>query len=514
MAHNSTDAKSSLFALRPDTLIGSVLVMLAVNVVQRSVGFGRGIFFCRWLDPEALGRWEMAYGFLLLAAPVAVLGLPGSLGRYLEKFRQQGQLGTFLRRTATWTFSLAAIAVMVIAWRNADFAWLVFGDRSRGELVVLLSAVLAMVIGHHFLEALFAGLRLFRVVSAMHFTQSMMFATIALALIAWHDAAASSVLAAYGIACAISILGVLVWSYSRVSPAISGAANAATPLPHREFWPPLVRFAVWVWVTNLLSNLFAVVDRYMILHFSRLSAEDSMTQVANYHASMIVPVLMISVANLLVGAIMPHLSHDWENGRRGEVSFQINLTLKTMLISMTLLGFVVQLAAPLLFHFALAGKYDGGLAVLPWTIASCVWFSVLLVSQIYVWIAEKTRRAALPLGVGIATNVVFNLLLLPRFGLLGAVIATALATLIAFVLQLYVNHRLGMKLHVGTIVLTGLPLILTLPPTLTAVSCVLVTILLAGPGMVVDAGEWQVIRSALARRLKRFTTSQGDMAHG
>ncbi len=514
MDSGTKSVKASRPALRPDTLLGGVLVMLAVSLVQRSVGFGRGILFCRWLDPEALGRWEMAYGFLLLAAPVAVLGLPGSFGRYLEKFRQQGQLGTFLCRTATWSFSLAAIAVLVVGWRNADFAWLIFGDRSRGGLVILLSAVLAAVIGHHFLEALFAGLRLFRVVSAMHFAQSMTFATLALALIAWHEAAASSVLAAYGIGCAVSIVGVLVWSHSRIWSNDLTGADSNDPLPHREFWPPLVRFAVWVWVTNLLSNLFAVVDRYMILHFSGLSADDSMTQVANYHASMIVPVLMISVANLLVGAIMPHLSHDWESGRRGEVSFQINLTLKSMLVGMTLLGFVVQMGAPLLFHFSLAGKYDGGLAVLPWTIASCVWFSVLLVSQIYVWIAEQTRRAALPLGVGIAINVVLNLLLLPRFGLLGAVIATALATFIAVVLQLSVNHRLGMKIHAGTLVLTGLPLLLILPPTFAAVGCGLVAILLTGPGLVIDTSEWQVIRVSLVERFSRFTKSQGDIAHG
>ena len=41
-------------------------------------------------------------------------------------------------------------------------------------------------------------------------------------------------------------------------------------VPHREFWPPLVRFAVWIWVTNFLCHLFAVVDRYMLVHWSGL----------------------------------------------------------------------------------------------------------------------------------------------------------------------------------------------------------------------------------------------------
>ena len=42
----------------------------------------------------------MAFGFLMLAAPLVVLSLPGTFGRYVERYRQQGQLRSFLRRTA------------------------------------------------------------------------------------------------------------------------------------------------------------------------------------------------------------------------------------------------------------------------------------------------------------------------------------------------------------------------------------------------------------------------------
>lgn len=103
--------------LRPDTLAASMTILLVANIVQRGIGFGRGILFCRWLEPDELGTWDMAYSFLLLAAPVVVLGLPGSFGRYLERFRQRGQLRTFLRRATIWTTALtiAACATIIIA---------------------------------------------------------------------------------------------------------------------------------------------------------------------------------------------------------------------------------------------------------------------------------------------------------------------------------------------------------------------------------------------------------------
>src|SRR5262245_13422339 len=108
--------------LAPDSLAASVAILLIVSVVQRSVGFGRGILFCRWLAPEELGLWDMAFSFLLLAAPLVVLGLPGCFGRYLERYRQRGQLRVFLRRTATWTALLAASAIGVILWASPTFS--------------------------------------------------------------------------------------------------------------------------------------------------------------------------------------------------------------------------------------------------------------------------------------------------------------------------------------------------------------------------------------------------------
>ena len=91
-----------------DTLADSVLILLALSVVQRLIGFVRAVLFCRWLDAEQLGLWDMAFSFLMLAAPLAVLAIPGAFGRYLEHYRQRGQLHTFLRRTAPGVRRLGA----------------------------------------------------------------------------------------------------------------------------------------------------------------------------------------------------------------------------------------------------------------------------------------------------------------------------------------------------------------------------------------------------------------------
>lgn len=502
-----TSAQSSPRPLVVDTLAGSVAVLLVANLAQRSVGFGRGILFCRWLSPEALGDWEMAYGFLLLAAPLAVLGLPGSFGRYLERYREQGQLHSFLARTATWSLALSALTVATIVVERERFAWLIFGDSNQASLVVWAAICLAIVIIHHFLEAIFAGLRLFRVVSAMQFCHSMGFAALALGLLYFWRDAAESVVIGYGAACLISIVGVLLWSLRRVERT----GQIAPPIPHSDFWPPLMRFAIWVWVANLLSNLFAVVDRYMIVHFSGMSSEAALAQVGNYHASNILPMLLVSLANLLVGAVTPHLSYDWEQGHREHVSTRLNRVLKLTSLGMLSAGVGILIFCPVLFRVAFENKYADGLAVLPWTLAASVWFSLLLVAQTYVWCAEQTRRAAWPMVLGLLANILLNMLWLPRWGLWGAVVATACATGLAMVLQLVVNRQCGMRICRGTWLILVAPLALAGGIILAAICLTLIALACISTNAILTSEDRAALASLLRSRIRRGQKISGGV---
>ena len=298
---NQTDPPSPLKSqLRPDTLAASVVILLVANVVQRSVGFGRGVLFCRWLSPDELGTWE--YGEQLSAA--------GRAGRRAGSAR--------LIRPLFGALPPARPAPHVPAPRidldrhvdrsrggpdrhrgRRSFRSLIFGRSDEQSLVILLAVSLVAVILHHFLEALFAALRKFSIVSTMHFCQSMLFAAISLGLLWWWRFAAESIVIGYGMACLLSAVGTLAWK----GRALAEEAAPDGGVAHREFWPPLVRFAVWVWLTNLLCHLFGVVDRYMLVHWSGLDNAAALALVGQYHASRIVPLLFLSVADLLAGIV-------------------------------------------------------------------------------------------------------------------------------------------------------------------------------------------------------------------
>jgi O-antigen/teichoic acid export membrane protein len=441
-------------APRADTLAASVVVLLVMTVAQRLIGFGRGVLFCRWLEPEQLGQWDVAFGFLNLAASLAVLGLPGSFGRYVEHFRRRGHFHSFLRRTGLVNILMSLVAATIMIVERNWFSQLIFGTDDDGHIVVWIAVCLAVIILHNYLTALFIAVRRYRIVTVLQFVQSLGFAVTSLVLLAAWPAGAVSVVAGYAAATVLSSLGSITW----LRELAAGETSAVEPVPHAEFWAKLVPFAVWMWITNLLANLFEVIDRYMIVHHSGMGTNEALRQVGFYHSSRIVPLLFVAVAGLLGSMITPHLSHDWELGRREAVVRRLNMVLKMLLMSTYTASVGVLFVAPVLFEVAFQNKFQGGLVVLPWTLAYCTWFGTIAVSQNYLWCAERPGLNTLALLGGLVLNIGFNLLLLPRFGLEGAVWATSLANLAALVLVYCFSRWHGMRVDVGTWILSLAPI--------------------------------------------------------
>ncbi len=216
----------------------------------------------------------------------------------------------------------------MLQWFAPQVSLVIFGSTEHTDLITGISLCLAAIIIHHMLTAVFTALRMIRIVSAMNFAQSLLFATIALGMV-WVTPDVSGILIGYGVACLVASLGAIVWTWPEWKKnALARADQSVEQIPHGSFWMKLLRFAFFVWVTNMLAHLFAIVDRTMIIHVSGLTPSEALEQVGYYHSSRLIPLLLVSVAELFSGLVMPHMSHDWEAGRRQRVSDRLNFTLK------------------------------------------------------------------------------------------------------------------------------------------------------------------------------------------
>jgi polysaccharide transporter, PST family len=440
-----------------DTLAESVLILLVLQLVQRMIGFGRGILFCRWLSPEELGQWEMAFSFLMLAGPMAVFSLHSAFGRYVEHYRVRGQFRPFLRRVTVATALCGTIAVLGILMWLPQFSRLIFGSEDRCGLTALLAVALAAVIAQNFLLDLFCGLRLQRMASGAQAIGTVAFAVFGIGLLISWETTAESLVISYAAACFVSavVAGPAIWRAWRAADDVPSEAVGAPPA--RSFWARILPFALWIWTANWLAGAFALADRMMIVHFSGLEPDAALALVGQYHSSRLAPLLFVTFAGLLSGVLMPHLSYDWENGRKARVAERLNLTLKMLGLGLMMAGALILPVAPFVFDVLFQGKFQGGLAVMPWTMTYCTWAGLAFVARTYLHCAEKAWLASAAYVVGLMINCGLNLVLLPRFGLPGAVWATAAGNLAVLALIFLCARRLGMRIETSTYVVCALP---------------------------------------------------------
>ncbi|MFG0262175.1 MAG: lipopolysaccharide biosynthesis protein, partial [Novipirellula sp. JB048] len=255
-----TQSPSSFVA---DSLAIGMLVVLAMTIVQRSLGFFRSVWFCRLLDDSVVGQWAMAFDFITLATPVMLFGLPGSLPRYVETYRQQGHLRSLVARLLIATAACAALFLSGLAIAPDWFGWLIFLESDNRSLTYSVAAgVLAMIV-FNFAHQLVSSLRQIRVAAMMQFVQSVVFTIVGVAWLMQGGGLVGLILS-FAIA---SLLASLPggWALAHGWPRLPRSESRFQPA---SMWRRLLPYAAALWTMNLLSNLFEMSDRYMILHFT------------------------------------------------------------------------------------------------------------------------------------------------------------------------------------------------------------------------------------------------------
>lgn len=449
--------------LKADTLAVGISVVLIMTVVQRGVGFLRGIWFCRLLDEPSLGRWAMAFGFLSLVTPMMLFGIPGSLPRFIELYLQQKQLAGFLRRVLSLTALVSVVAVVSMLVAPEFFGQIVFDDAGSVQLVFALALAVGTVILFNVTNEILAGLRLVRLGATNQFINSIAFTVLGGYWLA-SGGQVAGLLLMFALSC---IIGALPgwWAFARSSATWKEAEGCNELFPARSMWGRILPYAAALWCMNLLSNAFELADRYMLLHFSNAGSEGGQRFLGQYHSSLIIPYLFVSLANMGSSMLTPYLVVDWEKGEKERVVQRLEHFLLMTATLFTAGAAVALLCSPLVFDVFLQGRYSEGLGVMPVCFVFSVWFAIATLAQTYLWVSERGKLVAIVMAVGLATNITANAVLVPRVGLEGAVWGTLLSHFVVLVGSWWAIGKSGFRLDFTTIWITILPATLLAGPS-------------------------------------------------
>ncbi len=319
-----------------------VAFALLLTVVQRGVGFVRGMLFCRLLPEDQLGQWSIVWSLLLLLAPLASLGLPGSFCRYSEHYVQRGQLQAYLRRVACVSGIATLLLAMAMCWLPETFSQWIFRQRDQVALVRLIACSFVAVTLFNAVQSLMESLRQIRSVTLMRFISGVSFAFIAVGLLAVWNNSALAIVVGFGISCLLGLIPAAIFFWRR-SEFIR---ESNTALPHSTMWSKIAPFAAWTWLSNILTNSYESIDRFMLLHLSTDSPTMAQGTLGQYHSSLVVPQLLTSLAVIISGTVLPYLSACWEQGHPDEAKRILRWTLKAMGLGFLGVNLGILIGAP------------------------------------------------------------------------------------------------------------------------------------------------------------------------
>lgn len=434
-----------------DSFSKSILLISSLLIVQRGIGFLRSFYVCGTLSPSEVGQWDLAFSFLVLAAPLAVFGIPGSFGRYIARYEKNGQQSRFLRHTLVVCLALTLLASTSI-WVFREFVGrYFFGDVENGELVTLLAIGLPAVVFFNFATSWFTGKRLNRFVFRIQFTQTLFFAVLCVVTFKLLAVTAISVIVSYLISCLVGTI--LAASYTLIEKPQRHPDVQA--IETDSIWKQILPFAVWIWISNALMNLFTVCDRLLIVNFHPDTNVDIPFLIGQYHTACIFPLLLMTVGAMAGSTGMPYLSADWEAGNREAVNERMNLMLKAVGLICVSASVVILLIAPFLFGELWKDKFSLGESLLPMTLCYCSLAAMTLVAQKYFWCIEKTWLSSSFLLIGLAANFLIGLALIGSYGINGVVASTLISHAIVLVGVLLLCVRHNLKLQPGVAIVSA-----------------------------------------------------------
>lgn len=404
-------------------LLKSSFFSVFSSVVQFVVSIGSGVIIARTLGPVGKGQVFLVVQMAGLGSMIFSLGLGNS---YLFHLRKGLITGKEAMGHATFLLSVVALACLLV------YLWGL--------------PLLGFLTGKELPDVLLAGMLLMIVLNI---------STQYSGGILMHDPKGIQWISTFGVIGGVGyilVLLTLVW-YFRLG-SLGAVSAALAPLVIRQLltgwflfgrmqlpftfgglhWTkPLVAYGLASFTGNLMLTTACRVDTFLI------NALIGPAPLGVYSVAVNMAELTLMVPAAVGVALFPHLTSQKDADRVATSSLVARLSLCLGLISAIGVGIFGYPVIALIFGQRFIGAYQPLLALLPGLVAMTTAYGY---ANYFASLGRPLVNAAV-FGVGVVVNVGLNLLVISRFGIVGAAAVTSCSYLVSMALFIILISRMA-----------------------------------------------------------------------
>ncbi|MFH1502730.1 MAG: flippase [Candidatus Eisenbacteria bacterium] len=410
--------------------------VMTSRAVGMALGLASNIVFARILGAELLGVYVLASTTLLFLSLVASFGMGHTFVRFvpvsLSRGDEPGAAGVF-RLGARLVFASSVLFGVLLFVLRGVVAGPIFNEPL---LLPILPLVALGTVGATFQLVLGHTLRALKRTAQESFCLEIVNKTAKLALflaLVGLGLKLSGITAAFVAAYFISA-GAMLFLIGRQAPFLL-RGPARLPMPGRE----IAAFSSMMFFVGFMNYSLSISDRIMLGMLG--TSED----VGVYNIAFLISNILTLVFMGFNSSFAPVISELYHNDRRAELrSIYSSLTRTILIIILPAFCWIVGFGDDLLRIFG--GEFVSGYAALVVLgVSVVVRCSVGTVGTMLVMSGHQ-KYNAVNIVIVTATNVGLNLLLIPRYGLLGAAVATAVSVSLIDAVGL-IEVRVLLKIH-------------------------------------------------------------------
>jgi O-antigen/teichoic acid export membrane protein len=386
--------------------------------VQSLTSFFIPVYLARLANPEMLGQYATTITLTVLFLTLAKYGLPSLLIREIARSRDNPKQVDKLVNAAlglTVLLSVAAIGLMLTASVWLNYPSILF------RACVLAGLALGLEAMAYIIEASFRGREKMEWSAVVISTMEGMFLLLALVIVPLR-AAIDWLMVAY-LASRMIALAVAIWIYrtrfGKLHPTID-----------KRLWASLFKAGFPFVVTNGLSSLYVRVD---VVFLSYLSTN---AIVGLYEAANNLTVRLNILARTINVALYPFLSSEFAKDTQSLKRYT-SRTIRLLAIPGVMIAAVLWAFGDRIVILVYGNRFVAAIEAVKW-LALIMPFKFIDTSlEVALSASNREAKRAIAVLIAAMSNLLFDFILIPRYGLMGAVYETMLTEVVLFVMYVW-----------------------------------------------------------------------------
>jgi len=397
--------------------IGASIALLLLDFIRFPI-------LTKGLGAALYGTWSLINVTISFIVPFALLGLSAAVIRFLAAEKVRSRIGEDFLSACSVVF-ISGTAFSMLLFLFSDYlAALILKDIHLSFYIKLASI---LILFHPLCELNLSFFRMRKEIglyTTLNLSRhALLVGLIVLSLLLGYKL--TGVITAFIVSVMlISLIGLLI-NLRQVGFHIPRFTNMKSYL---KWGVPLIPNSAILWIING-SN------RYMISYFMGITAAGI------YSAAYTIGQYASFTLMALSAVLYPTITKSYEEGNLSETRKYLKYSLKYFMMIAIPSAFGLSVLAKPILSILTTLEFINGTTVIPIVAFSAVLFGFYQLCLYIIYIANKTHLAMRLLGTAAALNIILNIILIPRMGILGAAVATFISYVVLGILTLLVSRR-------------------------------------------------------------------------